>query len=135
VDTTKTYRNCTFYRSSDFIGNIIRQDCRDLTVSTEQQYAQYKDAVKVEYTPKGARKQRGFWLTYKPFLVVLDTKDAIDLAAILGDPEPGGSPDVSVQVSQYSSFDDRWETDFLDALESRNIQPLFQLHPEYSVEA
>ncbi len=134
MEATTTFQNCTFYKSSEFMGNIVRHDCRDLTITTGQKYAQYNDAVKVEYTKKGARKRSGFWLTYKPFFVVLPTTDAIDPAPMLGEPTPGSTPDITIQVSRYSCCDDRWEKDFLAALADKKVQPLFQLVPEYTVD-
>ena len=134
MENTTTFQNCSIYRSSEFMGNVIRQDCRDITITTGLKYAQYSDATKVEYTPTGKRKRCGIWLTYRPFMVVLKAEDAIDPASMFGSSTAEDNHGLTVERSQYSSFDDRWETDFLAALASKNIQPLFQVHPEYSIE-
>jgi hypothetical protein len=130
--TTTTFENCALYLANEFMGNIVRRDCRTVRITVGVQYAQYPNAIKVEYMPKGARNRRGFYLTYKPFLVVLSAKDAIDPASMLGAPTPGGSPGVSVAMSRYSSFDSRWESDFTVALKAKNIQPLYQVGNDYA---
>jgi hypothetical protein len=119
--TVTTFQNCTFYRPGEFMGNIIREDCRQLTITAGQKYAQHNDAVKVEYTPKGARKSCSFWLTYKPFLIVVERKEAIDPPSMFGELKLGQDPAVTLQTSRYSSFDERWLSDFLEALAAEYV--------------
>jgi len=128
--TTTTFESCSLYVSSEFMGNIVRRDCRAATITVGVEYAQYNNAIKVEYTPKGARKRQGFYLTYKPFLVVLSAKDAIDPDSMLGGASSGGSPGVTVAMGRYASFDQRWKSDFVAALAAKNIQPLYQVGNE-----
>jgi hypothetical protein len=127
-----TFWNCVLYLASEFMGDIVRRDCRSVTITEGVKYAQYNNAIKVEYMPKTARKRRGFYQTYNPFLVVLRAEDAVDPDSMTGPETPGSNPDVTVSVSRYLCFDDRWKSDFVAALAAKNIQPLFQVGNEYN---
>ncbi len=114
------------------MGNVIRRDVRSVTITTGQQYAQYNNAIKVEYVEKRARKSRGFYLTYKPFLVVLVARDAIEPDFMVELDTPGERSGVTLSKSRYSSFDSRWESDFMATLVAKNIRPLFQVSNDYN---
>lgn len=90
-----------------------RIDCRKLIVTTGVAYAQYNDAVRVEYVEKGKRTPHAFIMGYRPWIRVCEIKDAVK------EPEslvPAGSaPGVTCQRSRYTSCDPRWKTDFEDA--------------------
>lgn len=129
-----TFADCALYTASDFMGNIERSDCRLVTITEGVGYAQYKNAIRVEYTPKGARKLRSFMLTYNPFLVVLAAKDAIEPDSMFGPSMPASGAGVAVSTGRYSSFDKRWRSDFLAVLQAKNIQPTFQVGSDYDVE-
>lgn len=114
---TFTFENVTIYRSSAMFG-VARQDCRTVTIKTGQKYAQYTDAVRVEYLEKGKRTPRAFMLDYKPWLRVVETRHAIKPDAAMV-PQGDGS-----SVSRYTSHDPRWETDFEEKLEASGVRLL-----------
>jgi hypothetical protein len=129
---TTTFTDCALYITSSIIGNVIRFDVRLAKITTGQQYAQYNNAIKVEYLEKRARKSRGLYLTYKPFLVVLSAKDAIVPNSMM-DPDTSSEQNgVTLLKSRYSSFDSRWKSDFTATLAAQNIQPLFQVGNDYN---
>jgi len=105
------FENCTFYTSGEFMGNIHRRDCRSLEIFIKP-YAQYPSAIELTFVKKGCRTKLRTVLTYKPYLVVVPTSSAIDPDSMMHNERPGCSPDVTVSESRYSSFDDRWRTDF-----------------------
>lgn len=59
----------TIYTEEIF--GFTRTEVRDLEIH-EGKYAQYDHALRVRFTPKGKRKQRGAWLTYKPTFLVME---------------------------------------------------------------
>lgn len=108
------FRNVALYRAGMF--GISRINCKTLEISTGLKYAQYEDAIRVVYLEKGKRKPVAFILLYAPWLRVLAMDKAVD------------PPDLfiregDVQITKYSSFDPRWETDFEDANQD-DIKPL-----------
>jgi hypothetical protein len=127
-----TFNDCALYMASDMMGNVIRRDVRSVTITTGQHYAQYDNAIKVEYVEKRARKSRGFYLTYKPFLVLLSARDAIDPDFMVELDTHSERNGVTLSKSRYSSFDSRWESDFTATLAAKNIRPLFQVGNEYN---
>lgn len=115
--TPKTFKNVTIYRSSAMFG-ISKTDCKSVTVKTGQKYAQYTDAVRVEYLEKGKRTLRAFILDYKPWLRIVETKHAI----APDDPMvPNGD---GSSASRYTSCDPRWETDFETKLDAFGVRLL-----------
>jgi hypothetical protein len=127
-----TFWNCVLYLASEVMGDIVRRDCRLVTITEGVKYAQYNNAIKIEYTPKNARKRRSFYQTYNPFLVVLRAEDAVEPDSMLGPDTPGSNPGVTVSKSRYSCFDRRWRSNFVAGLAVKNIQPLFQVGKEYN---
>lgn len=127
-----TFWNCVLYLASEFMGNIVRRDCRSVTITEGVKYAQYNNAIKVEYTPKAARKLHCFYLTYRPFLVVLRAEEAVEPDSMTGSDAPGSNLGVTLSESRYFCFDDRWESDFVARLAAKNIQPLFQVDNKYN---
>lgn len=126
----RTFSDCALYTASSFMGNIERLDCRLVTITEGVEYAQYKNAVKVEYMEKGKRRSRSFLLTYDPFLVILSAKDAVEPDSMLGAKTPCNAGVMLLQ-SRYSSFDKRWRSDFLAVLQAKDIQPIFQVGSDY----
>lgn len=64
------HTNCTLYRTSEFFGNAVAQECK--WVRTEiVKYAQYPRAIKVSYLEKGKRKARAFIASYQPRVVIV----------------------------------------------------------------
>ncbi len=125
--TTTTFENCAIYKATEMMGNIVRLDVRSVTIKTGEKYAQYNNAVKVEFVKKGARTRRGFYMTYKPFLVVLRAKDAISPDSIYSEPDAMGTC-----VGRYDCFESGWKSDFLSALAARGIQPIFQIDEDFN---
>lgn len=127
--TTQTFTNVTIYLRGG-MGNINRIDVRELTVERGVKYAQYNDAVRVTWLEKGKRKKAGLYLTYAPFLLVVNREDAIEPASIFGATELGSTPGVSVRRSRYSAFDDGWVRDFRALLTEKNVTPLVSIPAE-----
>lgn len=115
---TFTFDHCTMYRTGEMSFGVHRTDCRKVIVTTGQKYAQYKDAIRVEYIAKGTRKARYFLMTYKPWIRIIATGDAIEPDVPMVDQGNGSS------VSRYTSCDPRWETDFEDKLEASGVRLL-----------
>lgn len=110
----QTFTNCTMYRTGDFIGNVHRQDCREVEIETCE-YAQYKSALQVTFLEKGKRSKRRFVLTYKPFLVLVPTAQAIEPDGMM---KPNGD---GSSISRYSSFDEGWIRDFDAKLQAAGV--------------
>jgi len=103
----------TIYRSGEMFGSIFKTE-GTLIECGLQKYAQYDAAPFVKFIPKGKRTGRGFVQGYKPYVVILKG---------VNHPEPQGmfktireTDEVTVRQSIYSSFDDRWKTDFDEVL-------------------
>lgn len=121
VKTEKTFENVTVYQSGDFMGNIIRRDMKKLTIRIGK-YAQYHKAINLIYLEKGKQKMRQTWVaSHSPFVVVVPTNKAINPDEMYGASEPGSTPGVSVARSRYSSFDPRWESDFMAKLKAEHV--------------
>lgn len=118
VSETFTFQNVTLYRVGGMFG-VSRVDCKTLIINTGQKYAQYNDAIKIAYLKKGSRKSwSGAMLDYRPWLRVVDTKQAIqpeDPMQLKGD----GST-----ATKYTSCDPRWCTDFEDLLDASGVKLL-----------
>ena len=121
--TQQTFQNVTIYRTGEFIGNVHRTDCREVTVETVE-YAQYTSALQVTYLEKGKRNKRRFVLTYKPFFVIVPTAQAIEPDGMM---KPNGD---GSSISRYSSFDDGWIRDFDEKLKAAGVPILadFRTH-------
>lgn len=74
-------------------------------------YAQYDRSPFVRYIPKGKRKPTGCRVTSTPYLLVLLGHGYPDPADPFTDKTMSGSG-CMVSKSRYSSFDDRYKTDF-----------------------
>ena len=110
-----TFENVTMYRMGSMFGTS-RVDCRTLKVTTGVKYAQYSDAVRVEYVEKGKRSARaGVLCGAEKWIRVCLEKDAIDAPPAMI-PNGNGS-----SISRYSSCDPRWTTDFEDAADAAGV--------------
>jgi hypothetical protein len=107
-EKTQEFENVTLYTSGMF--GISATACKTLKVTTGVRYAQYNDAIRVEYFEPRKRNGRRLILDYKPWLRVVDTANAIRPA------DPLIHTGSGAKVSRYSSFDPRYVTDFEDAL-------------------
>ena len=124
VKHTKNMKNkenqITVYWTGEFFGSVIKKEGTLIEHGTRK-YAQYNNAPFVKMIP--ARKRNGVMIAkeYNPFILVLEG---------VGHPEPEGMwkssqpvNGVTVTESRYSSFDDRWVTDFdkmIDAYVAEN---------------
>ncbi len=103
-----TFTNVAIYRSGAMFG-VNRTDCKEVKVTLGVKYAQYNDAVRVEYLEKGKRTKRAFVLSYSPWLRICALKDAVTPASAMDSNGDGSS------TSRYTSCDPRYETDFEDS--------------------
>jgi predicted ABC-type ATPase len=95
----------TMYLASEFMGNINKIDVTDIKIKAKK-YAQYEKALSVTFIPKGKRSPRGTTLTYSPYILVLKGYNTPVPQSSMKPIAPG------VEQSIYTSFDDRWQTDF-----------------------
>ena len=118
---SEVINKATIYRKSDFIG-IVKSEVKNLKI-LRGPYAQYADAIFLEFVPAGKRKAVRIVGSYAPYFLILNGH---------GHPEPGSAMElvssdafVTVQKSKYLSFDPRYTSDF-DA----EIAPYLAAHPE-----
>lgn len=103
----KTKENqITVYWPGSFFGAIHKTEGTMIEHGTHP-YAQYKNVPFVKLVPAGKRKPVMIQKEYKPYVLVL---------AGVGHPDPEDmfqdTDDEMIRTTKYSSFDDRWETDF-----------------------
>lgn len=108
----------TIYTDSEFMGNIIKYEARELLEHGTKRYAQYGNSPFVTWIPEGKRKPVGIVKSYQPTVLILEG---------VGHPEPdkmfADAPftgNVLVQEAKYASFDEGWEKDF-DAMVDKYI--------------
>ena len=123
TDAVQTFTNATLYLPSEFMGNILRIDCREVKVTTCVRYAQYTDAIHIEYLQERKRIRYERTIGYRPFIVVLDTSKAIEPDGMYGSPTTSPSG-LGCRQSKYSSFDAGWKADFMTKLANAEIEPL-----------
>lgn len=104
------YENCTFYTTGEFMGNVLRRDCRSLEIDIVP-YAQYPAAIQLTFVKKGCRTKLRTVICYHPYLVVVPTDRAIEPDDMMVPLDKPGF-ELLTQQSRYSSFDDGWRTDF-----------------------
>lgn len=132
--TTRTFTNCAIYLKNEFMGNIDRYDCREVTITEGVKYAQYERAIRVLFTPKRRRRVCEVYLTYKPFMVLLAAADAIEPDSLLTPAVPSGTG-AMISQGRYMSFDSRWESDFLATLDAKGLKPLVKITDDYDTAA
>lgn len=107
----------TMYYGGSF--GVQKLECKLIDFGTKP-YAQYKDAAFVRYVPKGKRKPCGFVMGYHPFILILEgvnhpnPDDAFGPAKIT----VYESGEVITKQTRYSSFDERYNTEFDSKIES-----------------
>lgn len=116
------FAKVTIYSKGEMFGTITAVEAR--TASIERRaYAQYQNAIEVKFVKKGARKTRGFVLTYRPHLLVLKGH---------GHPKPAGLFDggvsntsqdgqVTTHAAKHRAFDGGYGQDF-DAMIAQHIE-------------
>jgi hypothetical protein len=109
------------------MGNIVRTDVKTVQVTFGRQYAQYRNAIEISFVKKRARAKHGFMMTYKPFLVILKAEQAVDPDSMLVVKSVSEDSGVTLSSSRYPSFDERWQSDFMNGLAQKQIVPLFQI--------
>lgn len=100
----------TVYWSGEFMGSINKQEGTLIQHGTRK-YAQYNNAPFVEMVPAGKRKGIRISREYNPFILILEGTGHPDPQSMWGE-ITSSSPGITVRQAKYSSFDDRWETDF-----------------------
>lgn len=99
----------TVYTTSEFFGSVIKREGY-LIEHGRRQYAQYKNAPYVIFTPKRKRSSVQIVKGYKPYILILKGWN---------NPEPDGmfkegktKNGVTIKESRYSCFDDKFKSDF-----------------------
>ncbi len=107
----KTKENqITVYWPGSFFGAIHKTEGTMIEHGTRP-YAQYRNVPFVKLVPTGKRKPVMIQKDYKPYLLILDGVGHPDPQDMFIDGDES-SLGVTSKISKYSSFDDRWETDF-----------------------
>jgi hypothetical protein len=114
----QTFNKVAMYRA---VGHgVLRIDCKILVVKTQQNHAQYDDAIEYQYLEKRKRYPRGGFLTGgAKWLRVVPLASAIDADDFL---VPDGP---HFYRSRYVSYDMRYITDFEDKLTAAKVPVLF----------
>ena len=111
----------TVYSTSSFMGNVIKYEGKLLDCG-HREYAQYKNVPFVGFIPKRKRKGVRLLKGYQPYLVVLKGHghpDADDIMQVISTSTDG----TVVKQSKYSSFDDRYTSEFNELLDSYLTKP------------
>jgi hypothetical protein len=101
----REFESVTIYTDGDFWGNIHRIDATKARIWVGP-YAQYQNAVFVEFVRVGKRKQESFVRTGDPYVVVVPSEAAIEPDGLYVETSDGVSP------TRYSTADPRWREDF-----------------------
>lgn len=102
----------TIYSSGAF--GVHKTEATIIDFGTKK-YAQYDKAPFATYIPKGKRKPTGFVQGYNPYIVIIDGHGHIDPQDAYTKPKDIGSGMTS-RMSRFSSFDERYKTEFDQAL-------------------
>jgi len=100
------FENVAIYTDDDLWGNIRRIDVRHAAIWTGP-YAQYRDAVFVEFIGVGKRKTESLVRASDPYIVVVPLDRAIEPDELYVETE--GS---IAAPARYSTTDPRWREDF-----------------------
>lgn len=119
----KDQQKVTVYSSGEFLGSINKYEGRLIDCGYKE-YAQYKNAPFVTFIPAKKRNPVGIIKGYKPYIVVLKGT---------GHPEPNevftkvisDTGGATMKQSTYSSFDERWKTDF-----DKILDPYLESHKD-----
>ncbi len=102
--------SATIYTTSEFFGSVVKHEGTIIDFGVKP-YAQYDTAPYFKFVPKGKRKPRGLIKgDYSPYLVILKGYNHPDPASMYDDPRY--SENLVVRESRYTSFDERYKTDF-----------------------
>jgi hypothetical protein len=105
--STNLHEKATLYLTD--LWGYDRVEARNLTWRFEN-YAQFPNAVRVEYTIRGKRKRQTAMITTVP-LIVLEGWDHPDPPLKLGSPEPTAG-NLTVQSTRRLSCDPEWQNEF-----------------------
>lgn len=114
---TKTKATILF---KGILGNIVVKHVW-LVEHGRGKYAQYDSAVFIKYIDKGARKMKGFWQSFQPYLVILEGWQDIQSQKMFGAARVVDNHGTTVSEGLYMSFDSRWASDFEAANEFKNV--------------
>ena len=101
----KRFENVAIYTDDDLWGNIRRIDARQATIWIGP-YAQYQNAVFVEFVGVGKRKGESFVREDDPYVVVVPLDRAVEPDELYFETKG------SVSAARYSTTDPRWRKDF-----------------------
>ncbi len=100
-----------FYRSENsFLGNVRGIEGR-LTSHGRRPYAQYRDAIQIVFTPKGARLKREIIAAYHPYILIVKGWGHDEV------PSPFravafGSTGIFFSEGKHMSHSDAWISEF-----------------------
>src|SRR5438128_1702571 len=99
------FENVAIYTDDDMWGNILRFDARQAKIWVGP-YAQYQNAVFVEFVGVGKRKGESFVRANHPYVVVVPLNRAVEPDELYV--ETTGS----ISAARYGTTDPRWREDF-----------------------
>lgn len=108
------------YFPSEFFGGIVKNEIL-LHEIGRKDYAQYKDALYVTYTPKGKRTSYIKRLTYSPYVLILKGWNHPEPEEVMVKVSEGNG--MTVSESRYATHDERFRTDFDMLIENYKLQP------------
>jgi hypothetical protein len=98
----------TIYKPEEFMGEVIKYE-GTLIEHGIMEYAQYKEAPFVSFTPKRARSGIRFVQGRDPFFLIVDGWNNPDPVSGYLVSKKG---ECTIRQSKYSCFDERYRTDF-----------------------
>ncbi len=113
ADKLEVNAKATIYTTSTMIGNVIKIEAVELRM-WRAPFAQYSDAVHLEWRAYRQRTFRRIVEGYRPYFLVLRGWSHPDPASFF---VPSTS-EVGVLLSRYSSFDKRWRAGFNSTIEA-----------------
>ena len=111
--------SATIYTTGEFFGSVNKYEGKIIDFGVRP-YAQYTEAPFFKYIPKGKRKPRGCIKgDYNPYLVILKGYNHPDPQSMFNDPRY--TEGLVIKESRYTSFDERYKTDF-DAVLNKYLE-------------
>jgi hypothetical protein len=109
----------TLYREGDFGFGYRKHEVRNVRIRVRP-YAQYRHAVEVTFTPRGARRPRQFYETSHASLIVFEGwGHSLTPESMYGRPSDDG-----VAVSKHTAFSPEWGKSFAEKIASYDRKPV-----------
>lgn len=100
----------TIYTTNSFFGHITKTEAK-LTETGRKDYAQYTNAPYAKFIPKGKRTEHIVRATSYPYLLIIEGWNHPEPDDMMSEAQVD-SNGTKFSQSRYSSFDERYKTDF-----------------------